>query len=95
MSKKSVEHARLEELPDPVRRAFSLGLGLFPMLPLLPGCGWGGGDSDGAGQGQPQEKGGGGQAPAEPSPAPAPTPAPELASVSGVFRPGAAADELL
>ena len=28
-----------DELPDPTRRAFSLGLGLFPMLPLLPGCG--------------------------------------------------------
>lgn len=28
-----------DEMPDPTRRAFSLGLGLFPMLPLLPGCG--------------------------------------------------------
>ncbi|HJV60383.1 MAG TPA: LamG-like jellyroll fold domain-containing protein [Albitalea sp.] len=30
-----------DELPDPTRRAFTLGLGLFPMLPLLPGCGAG------------------------------------------------------
>ena len=99
MSKKSVEHARLEELPDPVRRALSFGLGLFPMLPLLPGCSWGAGDSDGATQGgQPQEKGGGGgQAPgatAPTKPAPAPTPAAEPASVSGVFRhPGLLATE--
>ncbi|WP_439894303.1 LamG-like jellyroll fold domain-containing protein (plasmid) [Ralstonia sp. 25C] len=99
MSKKSVEHARLEELPDPVRRALSFGLGLFPMLPLLPGCSWGAGDSDGATQGsQPQEKGGGGgQAPGAPAPTkptPAPTPVAEPASVSGVFRhPGLLATE--
>ena len=39
MSKKIVEHASLEEAPNPTRRALSLGLGLFPMLPLLPGVG--------------------------------------------------------
>jgi hypothetical protein len=33
-----------DQLPDPTRRALSLGLGLFPMLPLLPGCGAGGED---------------------------------------------------
>ena len=39
MSKKFVEHASLKELPNPARRALSLGLGLLPMLPLLPGGG--------------------------------------------------------
>jgi hypothetical protein len=37
VSKKSAEHANLEELPNLTRRALSLGLGLFPMLPLLGG----------------------------------------------------------
>ncbi len=39
MSRRFVERASLEELPNPARRALSLGLGLFPMLPLLPGLG--------------------------------------------------------
>lgn len=90
MSKKSVGHASPEGLPDPVRRALSLGLGLFPMLPLLPGCGLGASDGSAQGQGQPQEKvGGGGQPPAALAPTkPTPTPAtePVPASVSGVFR---------
>ncbi|KVU81864.1 hypothetical protein WK76_30510 [Burkholderia ubonensis] len=94
MSKKFVEHASPEELPDPVRRALSLGLGLFPMLSLLPGCGAGSSAYDGSAQGpgQSQEKtGGGSQAASEPPAAPTPTtPAPAPghvpASVSGVFR---------
>jgi hypothetical protein len=39
VSKKIVERASLEALPNRARRALSLGLGLFPMLPLLPGGG--------------------------------------------------------
>ncbi|CAJ0735957.1 LamG-like jellyroll fold domain-containing protein [Ralstonia mannitolilytica] len=97
MSKKCEGHVSLDELPNPVRRALSLGLGLFPMLPLLPGCGPWGDDASAAGQGQPQEKttGGGSQAPTAPAPAtptpapvpsPAPAPAPAPASESGIFR---------
>jgi len=47
MSKMPAKRADTEGSPDPVRRAFSMGLGLFPMLPLLPGCGP---DDDEAGQ---------------------------------------------
>jgi hypothetical protein len=86
MVKKSVERASLQELPDPVRRALSLGLGLFPLLPLLPGCGAGVDDASAKEQGQPQAKTGGGtQVPSAPPAALAPT-TPEPASVSGVFR---------
>lgn len=97
MSKKSVERARLNELPNPVRRALSFGLGLFPMLPLLPGCGGGVDDASATGVSQTQEKTGGGQAPTAPAPAtpaPAPAPAPVPASESGVFgHPGLLATE--
>lgn len=96
MSKKSVEHARAGAVPNPVRRALSLGLGLFPMLPLLPGCGAGVDDASAKGLGQTQEKtGGGGEATPAPAPgAPAPAPAPVPASESGVFRhPGLLATE--
>ncbi|WP_280151878.1 LamG-like jellyroll fold domain-containing protein [Piscinibacter sp. XHJ-5] len=41
MRKTTAPGTDFDELPDPTRRAFSLGLGLFPMLPLLPGCGAG------------------------------------------------------
>ncbi|RQP24897.1 LamG-like jellyroll fold domain-containing protein [Piscinibacter terrae] len=61
-------------LPDPARRAFSLGLGLFPLLPLLPGCGAnleGSESAQAAGQGEHQS-----------TPASGPVPA----SVSGVFH---------
>ena len=80
VSKKSVEYARPEELPNPVRRALSLGLGLFPMLPLLPllpGCGAGVDAADGSvhAQGRAQSQAGA-AAKAELEPA----------SVSGVFR---------
>lgn len=44
--------AKADELPDFARRAFSFGLGLFPMLPLLPGCGGrSGGDGEEASSG--------------------------------------------
>lgn len=38
-SKKFAKTTDLDALPDPARRAFSLGLGLLPMFPLLSGCG--------------------------------------------------------
>ena len=87
MSKKSVEYANVSELPNPVRRALTLGLGLFPMLPLLPGCGGGVDDASAQGLGPTQEKTGGGQATTAPAPA-TPAPAPEAvpASESGIFR---------
>lgn len=44
MWKTAAPRTDFDELPDPTRRAISLGLGLFPMLPLLPGCGAGGED---------------------------------------------------
>ena len=47
MSHVRAKREETDGLPDPVRRAFSVGLGLFPMLPLLPGCGP---DDDEAGQ---------------------------------------------
>jgi hypothetical protein len=80
-----------EDLPDRARRAFAMGLGLFPMLPMLPACS---GSPEGSG---PMEQGDS-QAVASPPPAstptsapapapvPAPAPAPVPASVSGVFR---------
>lgn len=37
--KKIAETTDLDALPDPARRAFSMGLGLLPMFPLLSGCG--------------------------------------------------------
>ncbi|MED5620745.1 LamG-like jellyroll fold domain-containing protein [Ideonella sp. BN130291] len=79
MSKKIVEQAGSEDLADPLRRTFAWGLGLFPMLPLLPGCGAGSDETDSAEQAQAQEQTqaalsvGEGQARAP-------------ASVSGVFR---------
>jgi hypothetical protein len=36
----------LEHVPDPARRAFAFSLGLFPMLPMLPGCVGNGEDDD-------------------------------------------------
>jgi len=60
------------QLPDPARRALSLGLGLLPMFPLLPGCG--------AGDGEPDQSA---QAPEQTQTRPA---AAAPASVSGVFR---------
>lgn len=70
VSKKFVQHAGLEESPDPARRALALGFGLFPMLPLLPGCGMAPDDAEGSTQ---EQEGGaqGGRVPA---------------SASGVFR---------
>ena len=35
------EHAALDDFPDAHRRLLTLGVGLFPILPLLPGCGGG------------------------------------------------------
>ncbi len=47
-----------EELPDHQRRVFAFGMGLFPVLPLLPGCGGGAASEAGA----PLFGGGGGTA---------------------------------
>jgi hypothetical protein len=44
MWKTAAPRTDFDELPDATRRAISLGLGLIPMLPLLPGCGAGGED---------------------------------------------------
>ena len=89
MMKKSVERASVGAVPNPVRRALSLGLGLFPLLPFLPGCGGGGEDASAAGLGQPEGKTGG-AAPTAPGVPTAPTtPAPATAASayeSGVFH---------
>jgi len=87
-----------EDLPDPARRALSLGLGLFPMLPLLPACS-AGYDGDGQPSGSQASTPAGTASTPEsippaatpspspaPAPGPAPAPAPVPASVSGVFR---------
>jgi hypothetical protein len=81
VNKKITESMNREGTPDPSRRALSLGLGLFPMLPLLPGCG---GADDELGQpprmlGQGEDGGASMEATAAPAGS---TPA----SVSGVFR---------
>ena len=73
MKNKAVNVSDLDPLPDPARRAFSLGLGLLPMFPLLPGCG--------AGVVEPEPSA---QA-SEEAPAQTQTQA-KPASVSGVFR---------
>ena len=86
---------------DPARRALSLGLGLFPLLPMLPSCSAGvEGEGQSAPAPGPTPDGHGdlptGAAPAPapaaapapapaPTPVPAPPPAPVPASVSGVF----------
>jgi len=76
-------------LPDPARRALSVGLGLFPMLPLLPACSAGieGDGKSAPGSGQAADTHGNtstGSAPATSPPvaalAPAPAPAPAPAS---------------
>jgi len=82
-----------DDPPDPARRALSLGLGLFPMLPLLPGCSAAYDEPGQAGQGQAQGGQGGissgstqgSTAPASPtgnSPTPAPAPAPAPGSAA-------------
>jgi len=65
-----------EESPNLARRTFSLGLGLFPMLPLLPGCG----ANLEASESTPQSDQG--QVKEQSAQAPSRTPA----SVGGVFR---------
>jgi hypothetical protein len=50
-SKPSIHRTSLDEPVNPARRAFSLGLSMFPVLPLLPGCG-AGSDDDRSVQGQ-------------------------------------------
>ena len=84
------------EIADPARRAFSFGLGLFPMLPLLPACSAGveGSGQEAQGQGQAASPAPAPTSAPAPGPAPAPAPptataaapAPVPASVSGVFR---------
>ncbi len=97
MFEKSTQPIANEDLPDPARRALSMGLGLFPMLPLLPACSAGaeGNDQSAPGSGQAAAAQGGAPvgstptpnpAPPVAAPAPAPTSAPAPASVSGVFR---------
>ena len=104
MNKLKIDAMRMQRrpLPDPARRAFSLGLGLFPMLPLLPGCS---SSPDEAGASTPAQAAQGDAASATPAGSPASTSAsaaaapsalptastttaaaPEAASVSGVFR---------
>ena len=41
MSKLEAERATRDDSPDTQRRLLTLGVGLFPILPLLPGCGGG------------------------------------------------------
>ena len=89
MSVKSAQPINGKDLPDLARRALSMGLGLFPVLPLLPACS---GSIEGDGQsasstGQAADTSGStptGAAPGASAPAAAPAPVP--ASVSGVFR---------
>lgn len=38
-SKKFAQATQPDQMPDQARRSLSMGLGLLPMLPLLPGCG--------------------------------------------------------
>jgi len=60
---KSIDFTGLDEPTDPARRAFSLSLGLFPVLPLLPGCGAGFEDDRGhSGPGGEHDRGGRGWA---------------------------------
>jgi len=47
-----MEGADFERLPNPARRAFSLGLGLLPLFPALPGCGMRADQSDDLASGQ-------------------------------------------
>jgi len=83
--KEFAEDTDLDQLPDTARRAFSVGLGLFPLLPLLPGCGASVEDSPRSAQdrGQTQEQP---SSPAATASGPAQTPTSTPASVSGVFR---------
>jgi hypothetical protein len=96
MSKPPVEVERMNgpDLPDPARRAFSMALGLFPMLPLLPGCSAGFDENAGSAQGQAQgaQAGVSGSSSAgaptpttgpAPVPAPGPSPAPAPAPTPG------------
>ena len=71
VSKTFAERTDLGHLPDPARRALSLGLGLLPMIPLLSGCGAG-----------VEEPGQSAQARYQTQSQPASVPG----SVSGVFR---------
>jgi hypothetical protein len=80
MSKKFKQPLESDHLPHPARRAFSLGLGLFPVLPLLPGCGGGTGQPGPSAQGQGEHGGVPGGA------AEGAAPGSTAASVSGVFR---------
>jgi hypothetical protein len=101
VSRTIAKRTQSPQLPDPARRAFSLGLGLFPMLPLLPGCS---SSPDDAGTSMPGQAAQGDVASASPAGSPASSPAaaaaaptapstptaspaaPAPASVSGVFR---------
>ncbi|HEY8880689.1 MAG TPA: LamG-like jellyroll fold domain-containing protein [Roseateles sp.] len=94
MSKTTPHHVRGSEAPiNPARRSLSLGMGLFPLLPLLPACGGGTGAA-----GTPPAEAPATTPPVLPEPAasaagqtPAPAPAPatpqrQPASVTGVFQ---------
>jgi hypothetical protein len=89
MSETQVDNKKREDTPNTGRRALSMSLGLFPMLPLLNGCGASPGQSDQyPEQGQPAHGSLPGSAAATPPPAASAPLAPEAApaSVSGVFR---------
>ena len=75
-----------DELPDPTRRAISMGLGLFPMLPLLPGCGAGTDDAVRPAPSTQDQTTPAAETASSPVQVPARTPATTPASVSGVFR---------
>lgn len=79
MQENAARGTDFDELPDPARRAISLGLGLLSMLPLLPGCG---GGTNGSGGSRDARESGGANSPAPGAGLNEAVPA----SVSGVFR---------
>src|SRR6185312_15248086 len=46
VARTSVGKKERSDSPDAARRSFSLGLGLLPMFPMLPGCSAGMGEGD-------------------------------------------------
>lgn len=95
-AKTIAESLNRQDLPDPARRALSLGLGLFPMLPLLPACS---SSPEEGGQSTPAQDqvtqgdvaGGSATSTATASPAPAPAPAPASPSAPATAPAPAAA----
>ena len=83
--KKIVESKIRKVSPDPTRRALSLGLGLFPMLPLLPACSGGFDEPGQSAQGQREGENDGVSGDSTGG-ASAPSPQSTAASATGVFR---------